>query len=266
MSNEIVREVKCKRALNRCRIADFSYTLNPYVGCRGNCVYCYASFMDRYHDGVWGTYLDVKTNIHEILEKEVARYRRGKVMFCSVSDPYPVEEAGYRITGECLRILLKNNYGISILTKSTLITKDADILSEFECNEIGMSISFPREEDRKNFEFNTSGTDERIKALKKLSDAGVSTFVMMAPFLPIISEKGLDKLFDELRDAGVGLIYIQRFNPRKSKSAVDRIIREQYGIDDYYSNYVNKESYSTIKPKLLKMAENAGIMAKVFWN
>jgi len=223
-------------------------------------------FMDKYHGGQWGTYLDIKTNIPDILKRGINKHRRGKVMFCSVSDPYPVEEMRYGITRECLRILLENGYGISILTKSTLITRDADILSEFRGDEIGMSISFPRDEDRRNFEPNTSKTEERIKALKELSDAGVSTFVMMAPFFPVISENDIERLFNELRDAGVNLIYFQRFNPRGRKGAVDRIIRERYGIEDYYSKHANKEAYSKIKSKLLKGAENAGIKARVFWD
>ena len=78
-----IKEIECKRALNPCKIAGFNYTLNPYIGCAHNCVYCYASFMCRYRKGkeAWGSFIDVKTNIPDVLEKQIKRLKPGLVKF-----------------------------------------------------------------------------------------------------------------------------------------------------------------------------------------
>ncbi|HNY67861.1 MAG TPA: radical SAM protein [Bacillota bacterium] len=70
-----VREVVCKSALTRTGIPGARYALNPYTGCTHACVYCYASFMTRFsgHTDRWGTWVDAKVNIADVLEKEIRR-------------------------------------------------------------------------------------------------------------------------------------------------------------------------------------------------
>ncbi len=70
-----VRDIVCKSALTRTGIPGAEYALNPYTGCAHACVYCYASFMTRFsgHTDRWGTWVDAKANIAEILEKEIRR-------------------------------------------------------------------------------------------------------------------------------------------------------------------------------------------------
>ena len=78
----MVRDVVCKSAMTRTGIAGVEYAINPYTGCAHACVYCYASFMTRFsgHTDRWGTWLDAKVNIAEVLENEIRRksVRRGK--------------------------------------------------------------------------------------------------------------------------------------------------------------------------------------------
>ena len=68
-----VRDVVCKSAMTRTGIPGAAYALNPYTGCAHACVYCYASFMTRFsgHTERWGTWVDAKVNIAEVLEKEI---------------------------------------------------------------------------------------------------------------------------------------------------------------------------------------------------
>lgn len=79
-----VRDVVCKSALTRTGIPGAEYALNPYTGCAHACVYCYASFMTRFsgHTGRWGTWVDAKVNIAEVLEREIrskaTRWRRSE--------------------------------------------------------------------------------------------------------------------------------------------------------------------------------------------
>lgn len=68
-----VRDVVCKSAMTRTGISGVEYAINPYTGCAHACVYCYASFMTRFsgHTDRWGTWVDAKVNIAEVLEKEI---------------------------------------------------------------------------------------------------------------------------------------------------------------------------------------------------
>ncbi|MCK4462890.1 MAG: hypothetical protein KAU58_01105 [Candidatus Omnitrophica bacterium] len=95
-----IHEIKAKSVLNKSTISD--YTLNCYRGCRHACNYCYAKYISRYtgHSEPWGTYVDVKINSPEILEKEVKKKRRGEVMMSSICDGWQPIEAKYRLSSE----------------------------------------------------------------------------------------------------------------------------------------------------------------------
>ncbi len=68
-----IRDAMCKSAMTRTGITGVEYAINPYTGCAHACVYCYASFMTRFsgHTDRWGTWVDAKVNIADVLEKEI---------------------------------------------------------------------------------------------------------------------------------------------------------------------------------------------------
>ncbi len=184
-----VTEITAKTALVRSRIPGVEYVVNPYLGCAHGCRYCYALFMRKYarhhRADPWGSFVEVKGNIAEVLRRELARKKRpGRVMLASVCDPYQPVEARYRLTRQCLEALIGHGWGVSILTKSPLVTRDLDLLRGAPDVSVGFSMGTDDERVRAILEPQAPPIAARIEALGRLHEAGVRTWVFVAPILP----------------------------------------------------------------------------------
>ena len=180
----IVNEIRAKTILSKSQIYD--YALNAYVGCLHNCLYCYAKFMKRFtgHREPWGAFVDAKVNAPELLAAEVARKRKGRVWISGVCDAYQRIEENYRLTRSCLEILVDHGWPVTVQTKSPLVLRDIDILKRAADVEVGFTITTADEKVRRIFEPGAPPITKRVDALATLHAAGISTFVMIAPFLP----------------------------------------------------------------------------------
>ena len=207
-------EVKCKTLMGRSGIQDVDYSINPYLGCQHACLYCYAKFMGRHgHLGEeWGTFVDVKANALDCLDKELPRKRRGIVLLSSVTDPYQPIEAKWQLTRKTLERLLAYDFPVNIQTKSKLVLRDLDLMRRFSDCEAGFTITTLDDGVRAIFEPGASSVAERLEALKTLSDAGVHTFTFLGPMLPYLSEQHLEELLTELASVGVDRILVDRLN------------------------------------------------------
>jgi DNA repair photolyase len=185
-----VTEITAKSALVRSRIPGVDFVINPYLGCAHGCRYCYAVFMRKYShfhlNAPWGSFVEVKVNIVEVLRGELRRKRRrSRAMLSSVCDPYQPAEARYRLTRGCLEALQEYGWGFSILTRSPLVTRDLDIFRATPDISVGFSIPTDDDRVRKILEPNAPPIGARLAALKKLHEAGVDTWVFVAPMLPL---------------------------------------------------------------------------------
>ena len=179
--------MEAKSALNKTGIPGFDYCLNPYIGCRHGCKYCYASFMKRFtgHMEEWGEFLDVRGNLPQILEREIRRKKKGIVMVSSVTDPYQRAEETYGVTRRCLMALAKASWPVSILTKSPLVLRDIDVLNYFKDIEVGITITTDSESMRRIIEPGAPPLAERRRAVRELRAAGIPTYAFVGPILPI---------------------------------------------------------------------------------
>src|SRR3989338_10259970 len=125
-----IQVIKAKSILILSKLPDADYVVNPYIGCRFGCTYCYASFMGRFVGkkvSDWGEYVYPKINAPELLKKELKKLKdkgRGQeIFFSSVTDPYQGLEAKYQLTRKCLEELADFGFEgtLSILTKSDLV-------------------------------------------------------------------------------------------------------------------------------------------------
>jgi DNA repair photolyase len=198
-----VREVRCSTLLHPLAYrGSTGYTANLYRGCTHGCVYCYAPSL-THDERRWGSYVDVKVNAPQVLEKELRGLRKDEVFLSSASDPYQPVEARYGVTRRCLEVLLKHRYPASILTRSPLILRDIDLIKKLEWVRVGMSItSVPV----RRYEPGVPPLQRRIDTLRKLSKAGISTWVSLAPVIPGIVLIDLEELFEELGSAGVSSV------------------------------------------------------------
>ena len=165
-------------------------------------MYCYAPSL-THDERRWGSYVDVKVNAPETLERELRGLRKEEVFLSSASDPYQPVEAKYGITRRCLEVLRRNRFPVSILTRSPLVIRDLDLLKKFDWVKVGMSITTV---SVRQFEPGVPPLARRIDTLRTLIRAGIPTWVSFAPVIPGIMMVDLDRLFEELSEAGVTMV------------------------------------------------------------
>jgi DNA repair photolyase len=207
------REEPCRSALNRVQGMDFGWSLNPYMGCVHRCTFCYVRAFelraDRPADDRYGRSIRVKTNIAEVLARELARpgWRRETVAIGAATDPYQPAEGRYRLTRGCLRVLADARNPFSIVTRGPMIVRDIDVLQAAAARaEVHVSFSVPTldAEVWRRTEPGTAPPRQRLRALRTLVEAGIDAGVGMAPILPGISDapQQLAEVVRGAREAG----------------------------------------------------------------
>lgn len=170
------------------------YNINLYRGCSHGCIYC-DSRSNCYHIENFDT-VKGKERALEILENELIRKReKGIVGIGAMSDTYNPQEIKYELTRGALKLISKYNYGVSIDTKSDLVLRDIDLLKEInEKNSVivKFTITTPKDELSKIIEPHVCVTSKRLEAIKKLSENGIFTGIMMNPTLPFITDNEED--------------------------------------------------------------------------
>lgn len=218
-----IKEITTQSILTPCRIPGIDWVINPYVGCRFGCTYCYASFMGRFVGkkiADWGEYVYPKINAPELLAKELRKLKdkgRGQeVFFSSVTDPYQGLEAKYQLTRQCLKILADWEFQgtLSILTKSDLVTRDIDLFKRFAHPVVGLTVTSTDDNISRYFEKFAPPVSARFDALKKLNDAGIRTYAFVGPLLPhfVAREEELEKVFQKLVEVGTKDVYVETLN------------------------------------------------------
>ena len=189
-----ITEVETKTALIRSRIPGVDFVINPYTGCGHGCRYCYATFMSKYSrthkQGQWGQFVEVKANIVEVLRRELARKRkRSTATLSSVCDPYQPAETRYRLTRGCITALQDFGWGVDILTRSPLVTRDMDLLRFCMDASVGFSIPTDNDNVRRALEPASPPIPDRVEALRRLHESGIRTWAFIAPMLPMNPER-----------------------------------------------------------------------------
>jgi DNA repair photolyase len=247
-----ITEKQCKTALSKSGLS-YDYTVNPYTGCLHACVYCYGNFMRRFSGHMqdpWGTFVDVKVNLLDVLARELPRRPGGSVWLSSVCDPYQQTEAKYKLTRGTIELLSKYpKFTISILTKNALVLRDLDLLTRIlDRVDVGFTITTFDNEAQQIFEPHSSPVKERIEALKLLNESGLETWAFIAPMLPHVTETKLEEGLRQLKKAGVKKLMSDRYNARGSvvnqtidayeawdhNSDVEHIRQLLWGGNEYY--------------------------------
>lgn len=247
--------------LSKSGISSVDYAVNPYVGCQHGCVYCYARFMKRFtgHREEWGEFVDVRINAPQVLGKELFGTAKGLVMLSSVTDPYQSLEKKYELTRNCLQKLLAHQFPVTILTKSSLVLRDLDLLTKLSSCEVGFTITIIDDEVRKKVEPNSSPVEERLAALKELHDKGIATYAFLGPILPYVTDKGedLQQLITEIAKTGVKYVLVDRLNMRWGVwLSVVKFLELNYPnlIPEYKRIFCSENDYfEQVKLKILKL-------------
>ncbi len=189
----------------------FDQSVNPYRGCEHGCIYCYARPSHAYVNlspGVdFETQIFAKRNAAELLKKEISRhgYVPSAINFGANTDPYQPIERIEKITRACLEVLLEANHPLTIVTKSSLVTRDIDLLAPLARKNlvnVYVSISQLDNELTRILEPRASAPANRLRAVRELSAAGIPVCVLVAPIIPFINDEFIERVLEASQDAG----------------------------------------------------------------
>lgn len=204
----VVQEITCKTALSG---SGGHYRLNPYWGCEHACAYCYATYLRQWRRdcGPWGTWVQVKTNVARVLEKELTRRRAARVFLSTACDVYQPVEEHYRVTRQCLSVLAlaaqrEDGPAVTVVTKSDRVLRDRDVLGVFPAGKLTVVFSLTTADDALAavVEPGAAPPSRRLAALATLSAAGLRTGAFICPVLPHVTEHGLEPLLAQAQAAG----------------------------------------------------------------
>ena len=202
-----------KTILNKVTSPDipFGVTINPYRGCEHGCIYCYARPTHAYLDMSPGldfeTQLVIKPDAPRLLRTALAKknYQCQTIALGSNTDPYQPIEREYRITRQILEILSEHHHPVTIVTKSALIERDIDILSEMAKRhlvQVMVSITTLDKVLARKMEPRASTPARRLEAIQRLSAAGIPTGVMTAPVIPVLNDPEMESILEQAAKVG----------------------------------------------------------------
>ncbi|MBM4401840.1 MAG: radical SAM protein [Candidatus Cloacimonetes bacterium] len=269
-----IRESKCKSAIGKCGFPSGGWAINPYVGCAHGCVYCYARFMRRFtgHLEEWGSFVDAKVNIAEVLRKQMQskKFQMGQIFIGTVTDPYQPLEEKYQLTRDILKVLINYKNPVSILTKSDLVLRDIDLLKQFQNLDVGFSITTLDEKWKKLTEPNSPSVKKRFQAMEKLKSAGISLFVMMGPYWPVFTDP--EALFKEFKKVGVGQVFTESLNTIGGNwTGVGRILKKHYPEillvmeDIFFKKKKFYQFYSAAQRKIEELSKRYRIPVTIYF-
>ena len=189
----------------------FTQSINPYYGCEHGCIYCYARPSYAY----WGlspgldfeTKLFAKTNAAEVLRKELSRpaYVVSAISIGANTDPYQPAEREWRITRQVLEVCEQFDQPVGIITKSSLIERDIDILARMAQKnlvKVFVSCASLDAELARKLEPRAAAPYRRIETIKRLVEAGIPTGVLAAPMIPMLNDATLEEALEAAQAAG----------------------------------------------------------------
>lgn len=188
----LVREIKSKSILTPQGFGSLSkhydFSLNPYAGCAFSCSYCYVpKFPNKDHQPEeWGSWVNVKINAPELLQRDRTKVFGSRIFFSSATDPYQYIELQYRLSRKCLQQL--KNYQpakVTMHTRSHLILQDLDLLKSFGSNlQVGLSLTTDNDEVAREFEPSAPSIKRRLDLAKQLKENGIRVYGSLSPLLP----------------------------------------------------------------------------------
>src|SRR6185437_1274154 len=189
----------------------FEQSINPYRGCEHGCVYCYARPSHAYMGLSAGidfeTRLFYKADAARRLEEELARpgYVCKPITIGANTDPYQPVERQRLVTRSVLEVLARTRHPVSIITKSALVLRDLDVLTDLARDDlvgVAISITTLSVDTKRSLEPRTASPLARLRAVRELNAAGVPAGVMVAPVIPAITDHEMEAILEAASAAG----------------------------------------------------------------
>jgi len=247
----IIKEIQAKSIITKSNLPDTDYVANPYIGCQHGCLYCYAEFMKRFtnHKEDWGKFIDVKINAPELVKKNYSH-----IFFSSVTDPYQPLESKYKLTRKLLEKLTDSK--VEILTKSALVTRDIDVFKKFKDITIGVSVSTLDDSLSKQLEPFASLPRARLKALKKIKDSGLKTYVFVSPIIPYVTD--IKEIIENSSFADYLMFENLNLRPTNKAKMIEFISKNKPEVLEDFKK-VGKDYWDKIEEEIRKLCKNPRI-------
>lgn len=259
VSEEIARKVISR---NTSPDLSFDRSINPYRGCEHGCIYCFArpshAFLGLSAGLDFETKLIARPNAAERLRAELSnpRYKPATIAIGTNTDPYQPIERDRRIMREILEVLRDFNHPVAIVTKGTLIERDADILGPMAKKglvRVGISVTTLDPKTSRAMEPRVPMPDARLRTIRHLTDAGIPIRAMVSPVVPALTDHELEAILMACHQAGavaassivlrlpreVATLFrgwVEETYPDRAARIMGRV-RELHGGKDYDPNF-----------------------------
>lgn len=208
-----VTEERARSIISRNQSPDipFQQSLNPYRGCEHGCSYCFARPSHAYLDLSPGldfeTRIFAKTNAPEVLRAELAKpgYRCSPIALGINTDAYQPTERKLGLTRRIIEVLAETRHPFSLITKNALVERDLDLLAPMARDhlvQVYFSITTLDNPLSARLEPRASAPHSRLRAVRRLSEAGIPVGVMFAPVIPWVNDSELEAVLEAARGAG----------------------------------------------------------------
>jgi DNA repair photolyase len=205
----------------------FDRSINPYRGCEHGCIYCYARPSHAWAGLSPGldfeSRLYFKPNAPELLKRELSRpgYLPRPIALGVNTDAFQPVERTEKLTRQLLEILAAHQHPVSLLTKSTLIQRDIDIIApmaEKGLARVGISITTLDRTLARKMEPRAATPERRLDTIRALTAAGIPVTIMTAPIIPGLNDHEIEALLEAGADAGAtGASYVLLRLPHEIK-------------------------------------------------
>ncbi|MEJ0043895.1 MAG: PA0069 family radical SAM protein [Rhizomicrobium sp.] len=259
LRTEVIRDAtRTIIARNKSPDISFDQSINPYRGCEHGCIYCFArpthAYLGMSPGADFESRLFAKPNAAELLAKELSApgYIPKVIAIGTNTDPYQPIEKKMRIMRSILEVMRDFRHPVGIVTKSPLVMRDIDILSDMARDglaKVALSVTTLDRRLARSMEPRAGTPQRRLAAIKALSDAGIPTGVMFAPAIPALNDGELEAVLAAAaqhgaRSAGYVLLrlpleikdlfreWLEANEPARAKHVMS-LVRSMRGGKDY---------------------------------
>jgi DNA repair photolyase len=189
----------------------FDLSINPYRGCSHGCLYCFARPSHAYlglSPGLdFETRLFYKAGAVELLQSELSKpgYVCKPIALGINTDGYQPLEKRLRVTRSILEVLTRCRHPVTIITKSSLVLRDLDLLTDLAKDKlvlVKLSITSLTDDIKRTLEPRTASPKARLRVIENLAQAGIPVGVMVAPVIPAITDHEMEAILNAAHAAG----------------------------------------------------------------
>jgi DNA repair photolyase len=208
ITEEIARSILTR---NQSPDLPFNVSLNPYRGCEHGCIYCFArpthSYLELSPGLDFETRLFAKINAAQLLRRELASpsWIPEPIALGINTDAYQPCERRMGITRQILEVMHECNQPLGLITKSSLIERDIDLLADMAEKRLvatSVTITTLDHDIARTLEPRAASPTRRLKTVQRLADAGIPVSVNVAPVIPFITDHDLEHILQAAADAG----------------------------------------------------------------